>query len=76
VRAGGAGRKGRTDHGGRSRKRCQCRAAGAIDEIFIRWRASGTVNGRFREWTSVDHIRFRGGEVIQIDAVYDTAEMA
>jgi steroid delta-isomerase-like uncharacterized protein len=50
--------------------------AQAVDEVFIRWRASGTVNGRFREWTGVDHIRFRGGEVIRIDAVYDTAELA
>jgi steroid delta-isomerase-like uncharacterized protein len=47
-----------------------------LNEVFIRWRASGTVNGWFREWTGVDHIRFRDGEVVRIDAVYDTAQLS
>ena len=46
------------------------------DEVFIRWRASGTVNGRVREWTGVDHICFRGNKVIRIDAIFDTAALS
>ena len=50
--------------------------AHSVDEVFIRWRASGTVNGRVREWTGVDHIRFRGDKVIRIDAIFDTAALS
>jgi hypothetical protein len=50
--------------------------AHASDEVFIRWRASGTVKGRFRAWTGVDHVRFSGQKVIRIDAIFDTAALS
>jgi hypothetical protein len=50
--------------------------ARAVDELFIRWRATGTVNGRFREWSGVDHIQFHGSKVIRIDAIFDTAALS
>ncbi|WP_139813758.1 nuclear transport factor 2 family protein [Mycobacterium simiae] len=50
--------------------------AESVDEAFIRWRATGTINGQLREWSGVDSIRFRGGRVIRIDAIYDTADLS
>lgn len=46
------------------------------NEVFIRWRASGTINGVFREWTGVDHIHFSGTEVSSIAAIFDTAALS
>jgi SnoaL-like polyketide cyclase len=46
------------------------------DEVFIRWEASGTINGRFRTWCGIDHIQFRGAKVVRIDAIFDTAALA
>jgi hypothetical protein len=46
------------------------------DEVFIRWEASGTVNGRFRTWRGIDHIQFHGPKVARIDAIFDTAALA
>ncbi len=46
------------------------------DEVFIRWEASGTVNGRFRTWRGIDHIQFHGPKVARIDGIFDTAVLA
>jgi hypothetical protein len=50
--------------------------AQTANEVFIRWEASGTVNGRYRTWRGIDHIQFRGPKVARIDAIFDTAALA
>jgi hypothetical protein len=50
--------------------------AHADNEVFIRWRAPGTVNGVFRQWTGVDHVLFSANEVTRIDAIFDTAALS
>jgi hypothetical protein len=50
--------------------------AETVDEVFIRWEASGTVNGRYRTWRGIDHVQFRGPKVARIDAIFDTAALA